>query len=44
MLRNGYLAYWFDANKLCQRHKGDKSTNYFFITPIQMEQLSQKNK
>jgi len=40
MLRHGYVVYWFDGEKLRQRQKGDRSTNYFFITPIQMERFS----
>jgi FkbM family methyltransferase len=34
LLRNeGYGAYWFDGQKLVERKPGERSQNYFFLTP-----------
>lgn len=31
LLREGYMAYWFDGQRLRRRRPGDKSINYFFL-------------
>lgn len=36
---NNYEVFWFDEIKLKRRKTGDKSTNYFFLSPKQLEIL-----
>ncbi len=36
--QKGYIIYWFDGNKLRKRLVGDKSVNYFFLTPTHLKQ------
>lgn len=35
----GYLVYWFDGKKLKSYCNGQKSVNYFFLTPEHLSQL-----
>lgn len=36
----GYEAYWLDGDKLRPRLNGERSQNYFFLTPSHLERLS----
>lgn len=33
LAQNGYEGYWFDGERLRRRHHGERSQNYFFLTP-----------
>jgi FkbM family methyltransferase len=35
----GYKAYWFDGGELRQRQRGERSQNYFFLTPAHVDKL-----
>lgn len=38
----GYTPWWFDKTKLRRRRQGDRSTNYFFLTPAHVTSLVAK--
>ncbi|MEW6052143.1 MAG: FkbM family methyltransferase [Candidatus Zixiibacteriota bacterium] len=40
MQHEGYEAYWFDGRNLNRWSRGDKSVNYFFLTPGHLQTLS----
>ena len=37
--RCGYVGYWFDGQRLRKRERGERSQNYFFLTPAHIDQL-----
>jgi len=43
LIREGYAPYWFDGTNLKLRHFGDKSVNYFFLTPNHLGVLKSKS-
>ena len=38
----GYEAYWFDGTSLNKYRSGDRSVNYFFLTPRHLRKLQQQ--
>ena len=39
MERHGYAGYWFDGKHLRKRQRGERSQNYFFLTPEHVNRL-----
>lgn len=37
--KEGYVAYWFDGETLVERKPGERSQNYFFLTPKHAQRL-----
>ncbi|HEX4824873.1 MAG TPA: FkbM family methyltransferase [Candidatus Polarisedimenticolaceae bacterium] len=40
---SGYEMFWFDGTALRKRGRGDRSVNYFFLTPQHLRSLREKN-
>jgi hypothetical protein len=37
--QHGYWAHWFDGERLNKRRPGDRTLNYWFLTPEHLETL-----